>query len=136
MKREPKRGASFAARTTMKSFARRLKALREARKITQKDLAEMLDVQVTLVSRYERGLTVPSSSTVVHLARIFQVSTDELLTGSTKGGEPPTIRHATLFDRFCRIDEEIEDRKDLDAVIIFLDAFLARKQIQRMAASA
>ena len=120
----------------MRSFARRLKALREARKITQKDLAEMLGVQVTLVSRYERGLTVPSSSTVVHLARIFQVSTDELLTGSTKGGEPPAIRHATLFDRFRRLDDEVDDRKDLDAIITFLDAFLAKKQIQRITASA
>ncbi|MBI2840303.1 MAG: hypothetical protein HYX75_18455 [Acidobacteria bacterium] len=58
------------------------------------------------------------------------------MTGSTNGGEPPTIRHATLFDRLRRLDEEIEGRKDLDAVITFLDAFLARKQFQRMAASA
>lgn len=120
----------------MKSFAKRVKTLRESRKLSQKDLAEIIGVQVALVSRYERGLSVPSAATTIALARALQVTTDHLLIGSTKGSDAPQIRHAVLLDRFQQIDDQIDDRKELEAIISFLEAFLAKKQIQRMAASA
>ncbi len=120
----------------MKSFAKRLKSLRVSRKLSQKDLAEILGVQVALVSRYERGLSVPSAGTLIDLARSLQVTTDHLMIGSTKESDAPQIRHAVLHDRFQRIDEEIDDRKELETIISLLDAFLAKKQIKRMAASA
>jgi transcriptional regulator with XRE-family HTH domain len=135
MRGSSKRGPSTAAKGPMKTFAKRLQRLRQARAMSQKDLAQLLGAQVALVSRYERGLIIPSASTIIDLARILQVSTDELLTGSTKDSLPPQIRHATLFDRFRRFDEEIDDRKDLEAVIAFLDAFLAKKQIRKIASA-
>lgn len=119
----------------MKTFARRLRDLRDQRGVTQKDLADLLGVQVALVSRYERGLSVPSAATLVDLARVLQVSTDELLMGSTESPQPPALRHPTLLDRFRRLDEELDDRRELDAVLTFLDAFLAKKQIQRLASA-
>ncbi len=120
----------------MKTFAKRLKSLRESRKLSQKDLADILGIQVALVSRYERGLSVPSAATMIDLARALQVTTDHLLVGSTKESAAPQIRHAVLLDRFQRVDEEIDERKELEAIISLLDAFLAKKQIKRMAASA
>ena len=119
----------------MKSFAKRLKTLRETRKLSQKDLAQILGVQVALISRYERGLSVPSAATIIDLAKALQVTTDHLLIGSTKDSEAPQIRHAVLLNRFQQIDEQIDDRKELDAIVSFLEAFLAKKQIRRMASS-
>lgn len=123
----------MAARGPMKSFGKRLQELRAARSLTQKELAEMLGIGVMLVSRYERGLTVPSASTIIEMARVLHVTADELLTGSTMGTAPPSIHHAALFERFHRLDEEIDDRRELETVLSFLDAFLAKKQLKRMA---
>ena len=119
----------------MKSFGKRLQELRITRTLTQKQLADLLGIGVMLVSRYERGLTIPSATTVVELARILHVTADELLTGNTTGSEPPPIQNAALLDRFRRLDEEINDRRELETVLSFLDAFLAKKQLQRLASA-
>jgi transcriptional regulator with XRE-family HTH domain len=119
----------------MKSFGRRLQELRTARSLTQKELAELLGVGVMLVSRYERGLTVPSASTIIEMTRVLHVTADELLTGSASGAEPPAIVHASLFERFRRLDEDIDDRRELETVLSFLDAFLAKKQLKRLASA-
>ena len=120
----------------MKSFGKRLQELRLARGMTQKDLARMLDVQLAVISRYERGLSAPSAASIIELAKILQVTTDEILIGQPGGVEPPVIRNAVFFERFKKLDTEIDDRKDIEAIVTFLDAFLARKQLKRMAASA
>jgi transcriptional regulator with XRE-family HTH domain len=126
----------MAAKGPMRSFGRRLQELRGSRNVTQKELADLLGLHVMLVSRYERGMNVPSAATIVQLARILHVSTDELLTGDATGTQPPAIQNAALFDRFRRIDQELDDRKELDTVLSFLDAFLAKKQLKKLASSA
>lgn len=116
----------------MRSFASRLRLIRERRKLTQKDLAQLLGTETALVSRYERGLNVPSASTIVELARILQVTTDELLTGKTDAVDAPAIRNATLFERFRQLDTEIEDRREVETIVALLDAFLAKKRMQKV----
>ena len=120
----------------MKTFAARLKSLRERRALSQVELARLLKIHPIQISRYERGMALPSIETVTTLSRVLQVTTDELLLNVRGSMEPPTIRHATLFESFSRLDEVIDDRKDLEAVLTFLDAFVAKKQLKRMAASA
>ena len=130
-----KRGPSAAAKGTMKAFAKRLRELRESRSITQRDLAELLKVQIALISRYERGLSVPSAATIVELARVLHVSTDELLVGSIESSDGTLeIRHAVLLDRFRQLDQEIEDRKELETILSLLDAFLAKKRLKKLIA--
>ena len=57
----------------------KIKELRINNKMTQKDLAEKLYVTAQAVSRWENGEVEPSLSTIVEIAKIFNVSTDELL---------------------------------------------------------
>ena len=57
----------------------KIKELRINNKMTQKDLAERLYVTAQAVSRWENGEVEPSLSTLVEIAKIFNVSTDELL---------------------------------------------------------
>jgi transcriptional regulator with XRE-family HTH domain len=128
----PKRGPSSAAKGTMRSFASRLRVIRERRKLTQKDLAQLLGTETALVSRYERGLNVPSAATIIELGRVLQVTTDELLTGQAEAADAPAIRNATLFERFRQLDAEIEDRKEIEMIVGLLDAFLAKKRMQKV----
>lgn len=56
-----------------------IRKLRTEKQMTQKALAAQLFVTAQAVSRWENGEVEPSLSTVTEIARIFQVSTDEIL---------------------------------------------------------
>lgn len=56
--------------------------------MTQKQLADRLNVTDRAVSRWERGVGAPDISLLSPLAEALQVSTDELLSGVLKSQEP------------------------------------------------
>ena len=59
--------------------AERLKALREARGWTQAVLARRMSITRNGVNSWEQGLSMPSPTCLVDLAKVFSVSTDYLL---------------------------------------------------------
>lgn len=59
-------------------------ALRKAKGMTQKELAEMLDVSDKTVSRWERDEGMPDLSLIPVIAEIFKITCDELLRGERK----------------------------------------------------
>ena len=59
--------------------AEKIKRLREARHWTQAELARRMGISRNGVNSWEQGLSVPSPSCLVELAKIFSVSTDYLL---------------------------------------------------------
>ena len=56
-------------------------ALRKANGLTQKQLADMLNVSDKAVSRWERDECAPDLSLIPVLAEIFNVTADEILRG-------------------------------------------------------
>ncbi|MFI3253891.1 MAG: XRE family transcriptional regulator [Eubacteriales bacterium] len=68
------------------SFGTRVKGLREIEGITQKDLAERLQVSKANMCKYESNSIEPSMKTITKIASIFNVSTDYLL--GTDGHSP------------------------------------------------
>ena len=64
-----------------------LAALRKANGMTQKDLAEQLNVSDKTVSRWERDEGVPDLSLIPVIAEIFGITCDELLRGARKSPE-------------------------------------------------
>ena len=56
-----------------------IKRLRRSKNVTQEQIAEMLGVSVTAVSKWERGETYPDITMLFPLARYFGVSLDELM---------------------------------------------------------
>ena len=66
----------------------RVKNLRKEKGISQQELAQMLYVNQTAVSQWERGVTNPSTDTAIALANIFGVSVDYLLGNSDYPGAP------------------------------------------------
>jgi transcriptional regulator with XRE-family HTH domain len=63
----------------MVEFSRRLKKLRTEMKLTQKQLAEQIGVQNSIISFYENGDRLPSPEIIIKLAAVLHVSTDYLM---------------------------------------------------------
>ncbi len=63
----------------MKIFCERLNELRKAEKLTQRDMAEKLNIVQPSYIRYENGTAEPSQETLIKIAEIFDVSVDYLL---------------------------------------------------------
>lgn len=62
-----------------KAVGRRIKAAREARHLTQEELAACIDISPTHISVIERGTKIPRLDTFVAIANALEVSGDALL---------------------------------------------------------
>ncbi|WP_163853500.1 helix-turn-helix domain-containing protein [Paenibacillus elgii] len=60
-------------------FGERLKSLRIAHELTQKELAKALNMTESMLSRYETGKRLPNLDVFLQLANYFDVSADYLL---------------------------------------------------------
>lgn len=63
----------------MEYFGIKLKALRQERGITQRRLADIIDVSVAAISSYETGGNYPSIDVLIKLCGYFNVSADYLI---------------------------------------------------------
>jgi len=67
------------------TFGQRLRVLRRATKITQRQLAERIGVDFSYISKLENDrLPPPAADTVVKMCEVLDVSPDELLAASGK----------------------------------------------------
>lgn len=66
-------------RFTMVDFGNNLKTLRLKKNWTQAQLAQKLGITKSVISAYETGIRLPSYDILIHIAKIFNVSTDYLL---------------------------------------------------------
>lgn len=63
----------------MVDFGNTLKTLRIRDNMTQAQLAQKLGLTKSVISAYETGLRMPSYDVLIHIAKIYNVSTDYLL---------------------------------------------------------
>lgn len=73
----------------------RIQQLRKARGISQERLAEEMGVSRQAVSKWEQGLSLPSTENLLALAELFAVSADEL--AGLAAAEPPRPRKRRVF---------------------------------------
>ena len=57
----------------------KIKQYREENKMTQKDIAEILEVEAGTISKYESGMIEPNIESLKRLAETFHITVDELL---------------------------------------------------------
>lgn len=117
---------------SMKQFGKRLRELRQGKNLSQTDLARLARIHPMQVGKYERGEIHPGLETLAALSRALDTSLDWLITGDE---EPPTngktFRFPLLEEKLRELDGEIEKR-DLPAVLSFLDAYIAKKRLKRI----
>ena len=66
------------------NFGTKLKELRKRHKITQEQLAKIINVERSSIGKYESANTIPSNDTLIKIAKFFNVSSDYLLGNETK----------------------------------------------------
>ena len=64
-----------------------IKELREKRKLTQKELADKINVSDKTISKWETGKGLPDIGIVEELSKALSVSIGELLTGEYRTNE-------------------------------------------------
>jgi transcriptional regulator with XRE-family HTH domain len=114
-------------------FKDRLKQARKDKGISQSKLAQMIDVHVTNISRYERGENKPTSQVLTRLADALGISADYLMSGSTDEVANAVISDRELLEQFKKVEQLPNDRKLL--VKEFLDAFLIKAELQQRLSS-
>ena len=77
----------------MVEIGENIKKLRKAKRMTQKEVANQLNVTPQTISKWERNISYPDLDMLVKLSQLFHISTDALL-GNTK----PTF-FASLFSK-------------------------------------
>lgn len=85
----------------------RIKELRLNAKLSQKELADIIGVNQTAVSQWERGVTSPKYSQVQNLCKVFQVS-DAYLLGMIDQKKPPTSKADGLTQKQIKILEMMD----------------------------
>ncbi len=80
-------------------FSKRLYDLRVAQGLSQKDLADMLNISNKAVSKWENAAAKPSLEILIELAKIFNITLDELL--SLKKPDKKQIYKITITGGPC-----------------------------------
>lgn len=68
-------------------FSEKLTSLRRQRGLSQEALGDLVGVSRQAISKWETGQTTPETGKLIELARVFEISTDELLGLSVNGGQ-------------------------------------------------
>lgn len=66
------------------SIGNKIKEYREQNKMTQKDVAEILEVEPGTISKYESGMIEPNIESLKRLAETFNITVDELINNEEK----------------------------------------------------
>ena len=91
------------------SFADNLRVLRLKRQLTQKELAEFVGVAQPAIAGYESGEYKPKFDVATKLAKIFDVTVEELYSGQTEENEPATAEQ--LVDGQAEEGDTNDDEK-------------------------
>ena len=112
------------------SLAKKIVQLRKEHNLTQKELASMVGVHFSHMSRYERGISLPSIDVVKKLAQMFHVSADYLLFDESQAMVPANIADQELLQQFERLSRMSEREKA--AVKTVLEAMILKHHLEGM----
>ena len=96
----------------MEYLSENLKRLRVAKKLTQEQAAEALNVSAQTISRWECGTTLPDVTKLPELAHFYCVTIDDLFQSRAVGYENYAQRLAAIYEanrtteNFVRVEQE------------------------------
>ena len=86
----------------MKEFGKYIRICRKAKRLTQQQIADLLEITPKSVSCMERGMNYPSPQNLFRLIRYLDMSIDEFVFGYSK--YDGTLRIAELNSMLDRLD--------------------------------
>ena len=104
-----------------------IKRIREAKDLSQKEVAMACKMDMGNYSRIENSKTDPSFSTVVKIAKALDVDLPELF-NVDKDYKDVNTYDKTLIDKLNLIEEL--DKKEKQAFFVVLDTFVNKKRLK------
>lgn len=89
-----------------KTIGTNIKVFREKYKMSQQDLANKMNIARPVISNWEHGKSEPSSSQLLKLAKIFDVSADKIL-GNTSGRQDIVVVDTSALLKRPSFTEEL-----------------------------
>lgn len=92
-------------------FCEKLKLLREERKMSLSEFADLLGTSKQVLSRYERGENTPKITTVSHYANVLNVSLAYLINDDVidKAGTTPNVNKTNPSDNITEGEKALLD---------------------------
>ena len=88
----------------LKQLGNNIKTLRKSNNLSQLELAKLANTSQAAVNKWEHGQSDPTSFNILTLAKIFKITTDELINDSLH--TPNTKNIYTLKKTFRKVDLE------------------------------
>ena len=107
-------------------FNEKIKALRKASNMSQKDLADKIHIHVTHLSKMENGHLLPSIDIVQRLMKVFAVSADNLLNDNENS--VVELENHELNEQLMLINQLEDDEKN--ALIKIINSMLTKKRMK------
>lgn len=104
-----------------------IKRIREAKKLSQKEVITAIGMGAAQYSRIENGKTDPSISTVEKIAKALGVTMAQLFTNSDDLKEVHSL-NKTLMERVTLIDSL--NKEEQKTIFTILDAFISKRKFK------
>ncbi len=104
-----------------------IKKLRTDKGLSQYELADLIPIDRSVISKWERGETTPPMDKILILSKIFNVSIDELISGELKTKENAKEHEKNLFNFLLKQDSKYKKLKVfsiLSFIVILILIFL------------
>jgi len=106
------------------SIGARISQLRKDKGMTQKELAERLEVSQPVVSDYENDVIRLPADIVGKIAQVLEVTSDELLGLKREARSTGNVKNRRLSRRLQAIDTL--PKRDQEALLRTIDAFISK----------
>lgn len=103
----------------MATFGKRLRACREAKELSQQDVAAKLKTSYTVIGKYERDEMIPSVEVAKKLSKLLDTTVGYLL-GETE--EVNLLKDPAMLKRLNEINNLPDEEKK--SILLTVDAFL------------
>lgn len=112
----------------MLSLKQKIKSVRTERGLSQADLAKYIKVHPHHVSKYERGLSIPSADKLKLIAKALQVSADYLLFNDGEKKDNVEFTNPKLKDFFLAVNKM--NKKDQETIMNLIEAIVIKNRVR------
>lgn len=114
------------------SFGKKLRSLREEKRLSQVELSKKLNVTSQALSQYELGKRIPDAEMIIRIADFFDVSVDYLLDRTNERITVDNIKAILASDpAFARALDKLTTRKELQE-LFKVTKDLSRERVEQI----
>lgn len=111
-------------------FPEKLLKLRNARGLTQEQMAQMIGVGIAQIRRYEKGKSSPTLDVIKNIAKTLGISADELLFDKGEDVAASRIMDKRLLKQFESVS--LLGAKDKEAVMTIIDSMIIKSRLEEI----